>query len=211
MGFYEFERMPFGLCNAPATFQRLMQRCLGGMLNESLLIYLDDVIVYSPDFDSHLRDLEAVFRHLMQMGLKLQTKKCRFFQQKVTYLGHVVSQEGVATDPAKTAVVEQWEAPSTVHQLRSFLGFVGYYRRFVKDFAKIAAPLNRLLQGAKTINKNTPVLWSAECEQAFQHLKCALVSSPILAYADFNLPFCLYTDASLEGLGAVLSQIQNGR
>ena len=211
MGLYEFDRMPFGLCNAPATFQRLMQRCLGGMIYESLLIYLDDVIVYSPDFDSHLRDLETVFRRLQEMGLKLQPKKCRFFQQKVTYLGHVVSQEGVATDPTKTAVVEQWEAPSTVQQLRSFLGFVGYYRRFVQDFAKIAAPLNRLLQGGRTTSKNTPVVWSTTCEQAFRQLKSALVSSPILAYADFTLPFRLYTDASLDGLGAVLSQVQDGK
>lgn len=210
MGLYEFDRMPFGLCNAPATFQRLMQRCLGGMLHESLLIYLDDVIVYSPDFQTHLQDLEAVFQRLLEMGLKLQPKKCRFFQKEVTYLGHVVSQNGVATDPAKTAVVEQWEVPGTVHQLRSFLGFVGYYRRFVKDFAKIAAPLNRLLQGSKAMSKNTPVIWSNECEQAFQRLKHSLVSAPILAYADFGLPFRLYTDASLDGLGAVLSQVQDG-
>lgn len=210
MGLYEFNRMPFGLCNAPATFQRLMQRCLGGMIHESLLIYLD-VIVYSPDFDSHLQDLEAVFQRLLEMGLKLQPKKCRFLQKEVTYLGHVVSQRGVATDPAKTAVVEQWEVPGTVHQLRSFLGFVGYYRRFVKDFSKIAAPLNRLLQGSKAMSKNTPVVWSPECEQAFLKLKHALVSAPILAYADFSLPFRLYTDASLDGLGAVLSQVQDDR
>lgn len=211
MGLYEFDRMPFGLCNAPATFQRLMQRCLGGMLNESLLIYVDDVIVYSPDFESHLRDLERVFQRLLEMGLKLQPKKCSFFQKKVTYLGHVVSQDGVATDPAKTAVVEQWEVPSTVHQLRSFLGFVSYYRRFVQGFAKIAAPLHRLLQGGKHISKNTPVVWNTECERVFRQLKSALVSAPVLAYADFHLPFRLYTDASLDGLGAVLSQTQDGK
>lgn len=111
MRFYEFGRMPLGLCNTPATFQRLMQRCLGSMVHDSLLIYLDDVIVYSPDFQTHLQDLERVFSRLMEMGLKLQPKKCKLFQRSVVYLGHVVSHEGVAADPAKVAVVQQWEAP----------------------------------------------------------------------------------------------------
>lgn len=107
--------------------------------------------------------------------------------------------------------MEQWEAPSTVHQLRSFLGFVGYYRRFVKDFAKIAGPLNRLLQGSKAMSKNTPIIWSSECEQAFQRLKHALVSAPILAYADFVYSRKGRPDTSLDGLGAVLSQVQDGK
>ncbi|XP_062416225.1 uncharacterized protein LOC134107905 [Pungitius pungitius] len=116
LGLYEFQRMPFGLCNAPATFQRLMQRCLGGQVHDSLLIYLDDVVVYSPDFDTHIHHLEQVFEKLASHGLKLQPHKCSLFQKKVTYLGHVISGEGISTDPEKTAVVENWPIPSTIKQ-----------------------------------------------------------------------------------------------
>lgn len=211
MGLYEFERMPFGLCNAPATFQRLMQRCLGEFLNESLLIYLDDVVVYSSSFDQHLQDLDQVFQRLHSHGLKLQPRKCKLFQSQVSYLGHVVSSEGVATDPGKIAVIQSWAAPQNVRQVRSFLGLVGYYRRYIPGFAKIAAPLHGLLQGTATASKTAPIKWTPACEQAFQTLKAALTSPPILAYADFQLPFRLYTDASLDGLGAVLAQVQDGK
>ncbi|KAL2095651.1 hypothetical protein ACEWY4_007799 [Coilia grayii] len=122
-GLYQFERMPFGLCNAPATFQRLMQRCLGSQVYDHLLIYLDDVIVYSPDFPTHLRHLEQVLSRLQEHSLKLQPRKCRLFQKEVTYLGHIVSNRGVATDPEKTAVVRDWVTPTTVKQVRSFLGY----------------------------------------------------------------------------------------
>lgn len=211
-GLYEFERMPFGLCNAPATFQRLMQRCLGNMVNDSLLIYLDDVVVFSPDFDSHVHHLEEVFRRLNQHGLKLQPRKCHLFQREVTYLGHVISERGVATDPAKTAAVRDWPVPQTVKQVKSFLGFAGYYRRFIPAFSKIAAPLNALTHGTAAQEKKTaPIIWSPECQQAFEHLKEALLNAPVLAYADFSLPFRLYTDASFEGLGAVLAQMQGGK
>lgn len=210
-GLYEFERMPFGLCNAPATFQRLMQRCLGNMVNDSLLIYLDDVVVFSANFDSHVQHLEEVFQRLEEHGLKLQPKKCSLFQRKVTYLGHVISEEGVATDPAKTAAVKDWPVPQTAKQVKSFLGFAGYYRRYIPGFSKIARPLNALTHNTAHDKKSTPVTWTAECQQAFEHLKHALLNAPILAYADFALPFKLYTDASFDGLGAVLAQEQNGK
>jgi len=211
-GLYEFERMPFGLCNAPATFQRLMQRCLGNLVNDSLLIYLDDVVVFSPDFDSHLRHLEEVFQRLHQHGLKLQPRKCHLFQRKVNYLGHVISEDGVATDPAKTAAVRDWPIPQTAKQVKSFLGFAGYYRRFIPAFSKIAAPLHALTHDTTARDKRTvPISWSPECQQAFDHLKQALINAPVLAYADFSLPFRLYTDASFEGLGAVLAQVQGGK
>lgn len=210
-GLFEFNRMPFGLCNAPATFQRLMQRCLGNLVNDSLLIYLDDVVVFSPDFSSHLRHLEEVFRRLHHHGLKLQPKKCSLFQRQVTYLGHVISEQGVATDPAKTAAVKDWPVPQTVKQVKSFLGFAGYYRRFIPAFSKVAAPLNSTTRGTATHRKTAPIDWSPECQQAFEQLKEALLSAPILAYADFSQPFRLYTDASLEGLGAVLAQVQGGQ
>ncbi|KAK7883852.1 hypothetical protein WMY93_026975 [Mugilogobius chulae] len=209
-GLYEFERMPFGLCNAPATFQRLMQRCLGNMVNDFLLIYLDDVVVFSADFDSHLAHLEEVFRKLSDHGLKLQPRKCCLFQKSVTYLGHVISEAGVATDPAKTAAVKEWPVPKTVKQVKSFLGFAGYYRRFISGFSKIALPLNALTHGTAH-EKTAPVTWSSDCQQAFDQLKKALINAPVLAYADFSLPFRLYTDASFEGLGAVLAQVQDGK
>lgn len=209
-GLYQFERMPFGLCNAPATFQRLMQRCLGAQVYDYLLIYLDDVIVYSTDFHAHLKHLEQVFARLQEHGLKLQPRKCRLFQRNVAYLGHIVSKHGVATDPDKTAVVRDWAVPSTVKQVRSFLGFAGYYRRFIPAFAKIAAPLHQLLQGQAS-RPSARIQWTNNCQVAFDHLKQALLSAPILAYADFQLPFRVYTDASLDGLGAVLAQVQEGR
>lgn len=212
LGLYEFQRMPFGLCNAPATFQRLMQRCLGGQVHDSLLIYLDDVVVYSSDFDTHIKHLEQVFGKLAAHGLKLQPHECSLFQKKVTYLGHVISGEGISTDPEKTIVVQNWPIPSTIKQVRSFLGFVGYYRRFVKGFSKVAAPLNALLVGSASMRRgNAAIELTADCQVAFDALKTALVSAPILAYADFSKPFHLYTDGSLGGLGAVLAQLQDGR
>ncbi|XDV20421.1 hypothetical protein PO909_025751 [Leuciscus waleckii] len=213
LGLYEFQRMPFGLCNAPATFQRLMQRCLGGQVHDSLLIsFDDDVVVYSPDFDTHISHLEQVFEKLAAHGLKLQPHKCSLFQRKVTYLGHVISGEGISTDPEKTVVVENWPIPFTIKQVRSFLGFVGYYRRFVKGFSKIAAPLNALLVGSASMRRgNASINWTTDCQMAFDSLKTALVSAPILTYADFSKSFHLYTDASLGGLGAVLAELQDGR
>lgn len=211
-GLFEWDRMPFGLCNGPATFQRLMQRCLGGQLSESALVYLDDVILYSVDFAAHLRHLEEVFRALERYGLKLRPEKCHLFQTEVKFLGHRVSSEGVSPDPDKVSAVKEWTPPRTVRQVRAFLGFVGYYRRFVKDFSKIAKPLNELLKGTSRPRGrgSPPVEWSSECEAAFQQLKQELVQAPILAYADFTQPFLVYTDASNRGLGAVLAQCQGG-
>jgi transposase InsO family protein len=211
-GLYEWDRMPFGLCNAPATFQRLMQRCLGGQLMESTLVYLDDVIVYSPDFESHLRHLEQVFRSLEKYGLKLQPDKCQLFRKEVKFLGHIVSAAGISVDPEKVSAVQEWAAPKTVRQVRSFLGFVGYYRRFIKGFSHIAKPINQLLGGTgRSRGRGSPsVQWDSACETAFQRLKQELLQAPILAYADFTQPFTLYTDASNLGLGAVLAQKQQG-
>lgn len=166
-GLYEFERMPVGLCNAPATFQRLMQRCLGNLVNDSLLIYLDDVVVFSTDFNSHVKHLEEVFQRLEHHSLKLQPKKCSLFQRKVTYLGHVISEEGVATDPSKTEAVKEWPVPQNARQVKSFLGFAGYYRRFIPDFSKIAMPLYTLTRNVSHEKRAVPVTWTDECQQAF--------------------------------------------
>ena len=134
LGFYEFHRMPFGLCNAPATFQRLMERCMGELNLDQCLIYLDDVIIFSTTFEEHLQRLEAVFTRLQDHNLKLKAKKCDFLKSEVTYLGHVVSEEGIKTDPEKTEAIKNWPVPKFVKDVRSFLGFAGYYRRFIKGF-----------------------------------------------------------------------------
>ena len=220
LGFYEFHRMPFGLCNAPATFQRLMERCMGDLNLRDCLIYLDDVIIFSSTFEEHLDHLEAVFSRLRQHNLKLKASKCEFLRSEVTYLGHVVSEEGIQTDPEKTKVIKNWQVPTSIKEVRVFLGFTGYYRRFIKDYAKIARPLNDLLvghctskkgKGRKSSNtKKTPFTWTQRQQQAFDKLKEKLVRPAVLAYADYNLPFKLHTDASSTGLGAVLYQTQDG-
>lgn len=165
--------------------------------------------MFSPDFSRHVCHLEEVFQRLHQHGLKLQPKKCHLFQREVTYLGHIISEAGVATDPAKTAAVRDWPVTMTVKEVKSFLGFAGYYRRFIPAFSKIAGPLHALTHGTTAHGKRSaPIGWSPGCQQAFDHLKEALLNAPVLAYADFPLLFRLYTDGSFEGLGAVLTQVQ---
>ena len=215
-GLYEFNRMPFGLCNAPGTFQRLMEHIFGDQSFQTLLLYLDDVVVFSTTFEQHLQRLGLVLGRLRAQNLKLKLSKCHFFAQEVQYLGHVISAAGVATDPEKTRVVAEWPRPQTARDLRSFLGFASYYRRFVPKFATHAAPLHRLVAAAGG-TKKTPGLgvnltehWDDQCEASFCALKARLTSAPVLAYADFSKPFVLDIDASFEGLGAVLSQEQDG-
>lgn len=217
-GLFEFNRMPFGLCNAPSTFQRLMERMFGDCRYQSVLLYLDDVIVFSNSVGQHLERLEEVFSRLQHQGLKIKLSKCQFFQKQVKYLGHVVSPEGVATDPDKVAAVRDWKPPTNLAELRSFLGFSSYYRRFIADFAKMAAPLHRVVAqlsspGKKGKTPKTPLAlaWTPECEASFHLLRKALISTPVLAYADFQKPFVLEIDASHWGLGAVLSQEQGGK
>lgn len=216
-GLFEFQRMPFGLCNAPSTFQRLMERMFGDQNYHSLLLYLDDVIVFSSTVDEHLDRLDLVLGRFEKESLKVKLGKCNFFQHQVDYLGHVVSAAGVATDPKKIAAVAEWPTPGTVTELRSFLGFASYYRRFVEGFARLAAPLHKVvakLAGKKSRQGRGESLreaWTPHCDSRFCELKARLVSSPVLAYANFNLPFILEVDASHEGLGAVLSQEQEGK
>lgn len=211
-GLFEFNRMPFGLCNAPSTFQRLMQRMFGKEQGQSLLLYLDDIIIFSSSVEQHLQRLELVFDRLQKEGLKAKLEKCAFFRREVDYLGHVITSQGVSTDPKKIEAVSKWQRPRHVSELRSFLGFASYYRRFVEGFAKLAGPLHKLVaELASTKSKKGPGLtlgaaWTPQCEASFEALKSKLVSSPVLVYADFTRPFILETDASYSGLGAVLSQ-----
>lgn len=199
-GLIQFKVMPFGLCNAPATFQMLLDLVLAGFQWSECLVYLNDVIVLGRTFEEHLRNLQSVLQRMRESGLRL---KCSFFQSEVQYLGHIISRNGVATDPSKTEKVATWPAPTSVQEVQQFLGFAGYYRRFVKDFAKIARPLHRLTECPNTF------AWTSKCQQAFDELRRRLTSAPVLAYPDFNRQFILDTDASDTGIGAVLSQIDD--
>ena len=208
LGFYECIRMPFGLTNAPATFQRLMESCLGDLHLEWCIIYLDDIIIFSKNPDDHLTWLRGVFERLAKVGLKLKPSKCEFFRSSLKYLGHIVSKNGIATDPRKIKAIQDWPRPKTVTEVRSFTGFTNYYRRFIKGYAKIARPLHELTSGENGKKKHSKVQWTDRCQESFDSLKQICSESPVLAYADYSKPFVLHTDASTMGLGAVLYQKQ---
>ena len=206
LGFYECERMPFGLTNALATFQRLMETCLGDLNLHWCIIYLDDIVIFSKDLTSHLERLEAVFRKLEEAGLKLKPSKCELFQRHLAYLGHVISADGVATNESKIEAIKNWPTPTTVTEVRSFLGFMGYYCRFIPKIMQVACHLNKLTSGENVGKKKAAIKWDSKCQQAFDDLKTLCTTAPILAYADFTKPFKLHTDACGTGLGAVLYQ-----
>ncbi|KAJ8006767.1 hypothetical protein DPEC_G00110630 [Dallia pectoralis] len=212
-GLYEYNQMPFGLCNAPGTFQRLMERILGDERFQSLLLYLDHVVVFSSSFKQYLICLQLVLSGFRKYGLKVKWSKSSFFQQQVSYLGHVISAEGVATDPEKIRAVAEWRRPGNTKELQSFLGFASYYRGFVKNFAQLAAPLHALsalfpIKPSLKKGLSIPFAqgWNPNCESAFETLKKKLISAPVLGYADFSKPFIVEIDASHQGLVAVLSQ-----
>ncbi len=199
---YEYISMPFGLCGAPYTFQRCMELVMKGLQWKTLLIYLDDLILYSSSFGEHIERLEEVLQRLGDAGLKLKPSKCDLFKKEVLFLGHVVSQDGVKPDPKKIEAVQEWPIPKNITGVRSFLGFCSYYRRFIAGFATIASPLNRLLEAGQTF------LWTDECQTAFDKLKEVLTSYEVMAYPNDEGQFILDTDASDFGVGAALSQVQ---
>ena len=215
LGFYECDTMSFGATNAPAAFQRLMHDCLGDVNMNWCIVYLDDIIIFSDTKEKHLKRLEAVFQKLAAAGLKLKPSKCFFFKEEIEYLGHVVSGKGIATNPKKVEAVTKWPTPKTIYDVRSLLGFVEYYRRFIKDFSKIAKPIREVITGlenqSKRTAKKTFIEWTEAADSAFEHLKKLCTSTPILAYPDYQLPFVLHTDSSSEGLGAVLYQRQEDK
>ena len=181
LGFYECVRMPFGLTNAPAMFQHLMESCLGDYHLKYCIIYLDDIIIFSKTPEEHISRLRKVFQKLDEAGLHLKPTKCELFKDRLEYLGHVVSSKGIETNPKKIAAILNWPHPRNITQIRSFLGFCNYYRKFIKGYAQVA----------------------------FNKLKEICSDTPILAYADYSKCFKVHTDASEQGLGAVLYQDQD--
>ena len=202
---YEFNQVPFGLCNAPATFSRLMDRVLAGLHWETCLFYLDDIIVFSSTWEEHLARLRQVFERLRHTNLKLGAEKCTFAAKEVSNLGHRVTEEGLLPDSSLLAAIREIPPSKTATEVRSFLGLAGYYRLYVKNFVAIAGPLHALTR------KDAVFHWSTECQAAFDKLKTLLTTNPITAFPEFSQAFRLSTDASTAGLSAILAQIRDGK
>ena len=202
-GHYEFNRMPFGLCNAPSTFQRLMDTVLEEVLRKFALVYIDDLIIYSKTIEEHAFHLTCVFDKLEAAGLKIKRPKCLFAQQSVAYLGHIVSSLGNAPDDKKIKAVKEFPVPTNVDKVRSFVGLASYYRRFIPNFADKAHALTRLTR------KNVAWQWGAAEQSAFDCIKECLTTTPVLGFPDFSRAFIIQTDACGYGIGAVLSQMQS--
>jgi len=203
-GHWEYLRLPFGLKTAPATFQKMMNSVLSGLTGTRCFVYLDDIVLYARSLAEHDVKLREVLDRLRKYKLKLQPKKCQFLQKEVSYLGHVIMEDGVRPEPHKVAAVEG-SPPTNLRQLKAFCGMISYYRRFIPDCSRIASPLYKLLK------KDTKFEWAETQENTFQHLKSKLMKQPILQYPDFSKEFVLTTDASNQVLGAVLSQGQTGK
>ncbi|CAM4512955.1 unnamed protein product [Caretta caretta] len=201
LGLYEFNVLPFGLRNAPATFQRLVDGLLAG-LGEYAVAYLDDVAIFSDSWADHLEHLQKVLERIREAGLTVKAKKCQIGLNRVTYLGHQVGQGTISPLQAKVDAIQKWPVPKSKKQVQSFLGLAGYYRRFVPHYSQIAAPLTDLTK------KKQPnaVQWTGKCQKAFKKLKATLMSDPVLRAPDFDKPFLVTTDASERGVGAVLMQ-----
>lgn len=223
LGFFQFERMPQGITGAPATFQRLMEKAVGDMHMLEVIVYLDDLIVFGTTLEEHEQRLLKVLARLEEAGLKLSLDKCQFCRSRVTYVGHIVSEHGIATDPSKVDAVTRWKTPTDLPSLQSFLGFCGYYRRFIKNFSIIVRPLTELCKGYPPTQKkhkstsasdktyykvNEPFgdRWDQACSEAFKKIIHCLTNAPVLAFADPLKPYILHIDASFQGLGAVLNQ-----
>jgi hypothetical protein len=199
IGHFEYLFMPFGLANVPDNFQALINSILAPYLRVFVLVFFDDILIYSETLEEHVKHLETNLTVLTKEKLYVKLSKCLFVVNQVEYLGHIISGDGVATDPSKIEVVADWPTPTIVTQLRGFLGLCGYYRRFVKDFGPVARLLHDLL-------KKDYFQWTNLQDTTFQALKQALITALILALPDFSLPFVLETNASGIGLGAVIMQ-----
>lgn len=199
-GLFEYLVMPFGLTNAPAIFQRMMLKIFSDMIDLFIVVYLDDILIYSSNEHEHVDHVRRVLNRLAEHKLYAKFDKCEFHTPSVEFLGFILSEGCVAMDPKKIKAVAEWPIPSTVKEIQSFLGFINFYRRFIRDFSKIAIPLVALTK------KNVVFLWTNKCTDAFNELKSLVTTAPILRAVNPLLPFVLHTDASDFALGAVLSQ-----
>ncbi|XP_052723888.1 uncharacterized protein LOC108343993 [Vigna angularis] len=199
-GHYEYVVMPFGVTNAPAIFMDYMNRIFRPYLDKFVVVFIDDILIYSKSFEEHEDHLRIVLGVLREKELYAKKSKCEFWMKEIQFLGHVVSAGGIAVDPAKVKAVLDWESPRSVTEVRSFVGLAGYYRRFIEGFSKIVAPLTYLTR------KDQPFAWTDRCEESFQELKKKLTSAPVLVIPDTAKPFEVYCDASYQGLGCVLMQ-----
>lgn len=200
-GHYEFVRMPFGLKNAPSTFQRLMNEVLKDHINDNCVVYMDDILIFSTSLQEHMTTLRKIFRTLKEANLKIQVDKCDFLKKETQFLGHILTTHGIKPNSDKVNIIQNLKLPKTAKQIKSFLGMTGFYRKFVRDYAKIAFPMSRYLKKNETINTDDPSYIAA-----FEKLKTLVTNSPVLRYPNFSKKFTVTTDASNFAVGAVLSQ-----
>ena len=202
-GYYEFLVMPFGLTNAPAAFMDLMNRVFQPYVDQFVMVFIDDILVYSKDQEDHDTQLQVVLETLRNEQLYAKLSKCEFWLREVSFLGHIISEKGIRVDPKKIEVIIEWKPPRNVTKVRSLLGLAGYYRRFVKGFLMTTAPMTRLLQ------KNVRFEWSEKCQASFEKLKEFLTEASVLTQSTYGKEYMIFSDASLNGLGCVL--IQEGK
>jgi hypothetical protein len=198
-GLFEYLVMSFGLTNAPAHFTYLMNSVFMPELDKFVVVFIDDILIYSKNEEEHARHL-IVLTHLREHQLYAKFSKCAFWLEEIQFLEHVLSTKGIAVDPSKVKDILEWKSPTTVHKVQSFLALAGYYRRFFLDFSKIVKPITGLLKN------DTKFDWSSKCNKAFEQLKVLLTTAPVLAQPDIERPFDIYCDASGSGLGCVLMQ-----
>ena len=201
LGHFEWLVLPFGLCNAPATFQSAMNRMLAPFLNSFVTVYLDDILIFSKNAEDHARHLRLVLDVLRKNQLHVKLSKCEFWRSEVKYLGHIVGSDGIRMDPKKVDAIRNWPVPKDMTELRSFVGLANYFRRFIAHFSSLAAPLTSMFSLSRL-----PEVWPSQAIQAFENLKKSLSTDVLLHYPDFDRPFEVVSDASLNGTGAVLMQ-----
>jgi hypothetical protein len=206
LGHFHFKVLSFGLANGPASFQSAMNNVFGEYLHDFVVVYLDDILIFSKNEDDHIKHIAMVLEKLRQYNLFAHAKKCEFFKPELEFLGHIVSKAGLKVDPKKTSAVRTWPKPTTTQELRSFLGLANYFRRFIQGYSTMVAPLTSLLKKEKNI-----LQWDNSCDHAFEAVKTALAKAPVLAHPDFTKPFDVICDASMHGVGAVLLQATAGQ